>query len=97
MSILGPIVTRMSIATAHALRPFPGVLRAYLPKAYDYVDWRWSDATICKTAFGARMRCRLNDVIQRRIAYFGAWEPNLTAYFQKSLKPDDVVIDVGAT
>lgn len=96
MTILGAAVTRISIATARTLRPWPPLLGAYLPKAYDYIDWRWPDANVCKTSFGAKMRCRLDDVIQRRIAYFGAWEPNLTAYFRKCLKPGQVVVDVGA-
>jgi FkbM family methyltransferase len=96
MSLLGALTTKTSIAAARALRPFPGLLGAYLPKAYDYLDWRWSDITTCKTEFGAKMRCRLNDLIQRKIAYFGVWEPNLTAYFRKCLKPGDIVLDVGA-
>src|SRR5579859_719318 len=96
MSLTGAVITRCSVGFARALRPFPRLLGAYLPKAKDYIDWRWSDTHVSKTEFGARMRCRLNDLIQRKIAYFGVWEPNLTDFFRDSLRPGDVAIDVGA-
>jgi FkbM family methyltransferase len=96
MSAIGTITTRLSIEVAHVLRPFPFLLRAYLKPAYDYVDWRWNDAHVCTTQFGAKMRCRLSDLIQRKIAYFGLWEPNLTDYFSQNISPGDVVVDVGA-
>lgn len=51
---------------------------------------------VCRTDFGAAMNCRLTDTIQRKIAYFGIWEPNLTAYFQRALQPGDVLADLGA-
>lgn len=35
-------------------------------------------------------------MIQRKIAYFGIWEPNLTAYIRRTLKPEEVFVDVGA-
>jgi FkbM family methyltransferase len=35
-------------------------------------------------------------MIQRKIAYFGIWEPNLTAYIRRTLRPGDVFVDVGA-
>ena len=96
MSLIGAAVTRCSVGIVRTMRSFPGVVRAYLPMAYDYIDWRWSDTHISKTEFGAGMRCRLNDLIQRKISYFGVWEPNLTDFFYGNLRPGDVVIDVGA-
>jgi FkbM family methyltransferase len=52
-----------------------------------------TDAT---TVFGARFKCVRTDYIQRRIAFFGLFEPNLTYFISSVLKPGDVFIDVGA-
>jgi FkbM family methyltransferase len=60
-----------------------------------YLDWRGQEV-VCRTRFGARMACNLADLIQRKIAYFGVWEPHLTAYFGRALAPGDVLADVGA-
>jgi len=48
------------------------------------------------TVFGARVLCDKRDFIQRRIAFFGLFEPNLTYFTSHVLKPGDVFIDVGA-
>ncbi|OBF89146.1 hypothetical protein A5790_20925 [Mycobacterium sp. 852002-51152_SCH6134967] len=43
------------------------------------------------------MRCRLQDGIQIYIYLFGtAWEPDLTAFLRRRLRPGDTFIDVGA-
>lgn len=49
-----------------------------------------------RTFFGAEMRCDIRDFIQRRIYFFGIWEPNLTYFFIDTVQPGDVVVDVGA-
>ena len=96
MTSRGPLPVRLSIALARLLRGFPSLMQAYLTGAKDYIDWRWTGPAICTTEFGAQMHCRLNDLIQRKIAYFGVWEPNLTDFFCNSLRDGDVLVDVGA-
>jgi FkbM family methyltransferase len=59
------------------------------------VDWR-GPVVVGKAQYGARFPCALDDMIQRKIAYFGIWEPNLTAYCNRVLKRGDVFVDVGA-
>ena len=51
---------------------------------------------IGRTVFGRTMQCDTRDYIQRRIFYFGIFEPNLTNYIIGKLKAGDVVADVGA-
>jgi len=52
--------------------------------------------TQATTLFGAKVRCLRTDFIQRRIAFFGLFEPNLTYFISRTLKPGDTFIDVGA-
>jgi FkbM family methyltransferase len=49
-----------------------------------------------KTYFGARMKCDLRDLIPSRIFHFGVWEPDISAFIQRTLKPGDVFCDIGA-
>jgi FkbM family methyltransferase len=51
---------------------------------------------IVETFFGAKMYCNIKDFIQRRIYYFGIFEPNLSNYIVKNIHNGDYVIDVGA-
>ncbi|MGY2051383.1 FkbM family methyltransferase [Methylobacterium sp. JK268] len=51
---------------------------------------------IGRTAFGARMHCDIRDFIQRRVYFFGIYEPNLTHYLGQRLRPGESVVDVGA-
>jgi FkbM family methyltransferase len=85
-----------SMMVARAFAPAPAWREWYLRKAKDYVDWRCNDTILCRTNFGAALNCRLTDTIQRKLAYFGVWEPNLSAYFERVLSPGDVLADVGA-
>lgn len=48
------------------------------------------------TEYGARLRVDATDVVGRYIYWFGVWEPNLTAWLQRTLVPGDVFVDVGA-
>ncbi len=45
---------------------------------------------------GARFSCRVHDIIDGYIAFFGVWEPATSAWLQRTLRPGDVFIDVGA-
>jgi FkbM family methyltransferase len=45
---------------------------------------------------GNRLLCRTNDLVQKHIAIFGIWEPNLTAYLLAKKKVDGIFLDIGA-
>lgn len=57
----------------------------------------WKPVTVFGTTEdGIRLRCRLPDIIQMYVYLFGTWEPDLTAFMRRSLRPGDTFIDVGA-
>lgn len=89
------LLTVAAIRTARLLHDAPHYLERFTAMADRYVDWRGRSVP-CRTAFGALIPCRLSDIIQRKIAYFGVWEPHLTHYIRRALAPGDVLIDVGA-
>lgn len=45
---------------------------------------------------GTRFRCPLPDFIPMYIYLFGTWEPDLTAFVRRRLRPGDAFVDVGA-
>jgi FkbM family methyltransferase len=47
-------------------------------------------------AWGARMKLRLNDVVEQKIYFFRVYEPAETYFVQKLLRPGDTMIDAGA-
>jgi len=51
---------------------------------------------VVRTRFGARFAVDTQDLIQRYLYLFGAWEPNMTGWLQRRLKPGDGFIDIGA-
>jgi len=51
---------------------------------------------VVETDFGARFAVDTHDLIQRYLYLFGAWEPNMTSWIQRRLKPGDGFTDVGA-
>ncbi len=60
-----------------------------------HVNWRGAELT-SRTRFGARMRTRLDDLVEHAIYYFGCWEPNLTAVIETHLRPGALFVDAGA-
>jgi FkbM family methyltransferase len=60
-----------------------------------YFSWR-TFSHISTTIFGIKISTRLPDQIQSRIYFFGAWEPQITAFVRDRLKSGDIFIDVGA-
>jgi FkbM family methyltransferase len=56
-----------------------------------------TDASItCSDILGNRVICGTNDNIQKHIAIFGMWEPNLTSYLLSKKKPGGIFLDIGA-
>ncbi|WP_042437735.1 FkbM family methyltransferase [Streptacidiphilus albus] len=51
---------------------------------------------VVRTTFGARFAVDTRDLIQRYIYLFGVWEPHLTHWIQRRIRPGDTFIDVGA-
>jgi FkbM family methyltransferase len=49
-----------------------------------------------QSAFGARFVGRFPDLIHTYLYFFGVWEPNIAAFYRRTLRPGDVVVDVGA-
>jgi FkbM family methyltransferase len=60
-----------------------------------YVIWRPVELE-AKTATGLRLRNTLSDVIHSALYFFGVWEPALTQYIARHLRPGDIYIDIGA-
>jgi FkbM family methyltransferase len=89
------LLTVSAVNAASLLRGYPRALERFARVTRKYVDWR-GRTVVCRTRFGARIPCDLSDLIQRKIAYFGIWEPNLTGYLRRALAPGNVFVDVGA-
>ncbi|MET8247377.1 FkbM family methyltransferase [Streptomyces sp. NPDC005202] len=51
---------------------------------------------VVETRFGARFAVDTQDLIQRYVYLFGAWEPHMTSWLQRRLRPGDTFVDVGA-
>ncbi|MFE9608182.1 FkbM family methyltransferase [Streptomyces sp. NPDC006012] len=51
---------------------------------------------VVETRSGARFAVDTQDLIQRYVYLFGVWEPHLTNWLRRRLKPGDTFIDVGA-
>lgn len=49
-----------------------------------------------RTCFGATFSVDTSDIIQRFLYQFGVWEPHMTAWVSRVLRPGDAFVDVGA-
>lgn len=68
-------------------------------KLWHSLLWRlmWTEGRCrARTCYGAKLEVDASDIVGRHIAYFGVWEPNLTRWLQRRLRPGDVFVDVGA-
>lgn len=68
------------------------VWRSVIGPYFQYADYPY----VAETIFGGKFSGNTSDLIQRFIYYFGVWEPSLTHWLSKRLKPGDTFIDVGA-
>lgn len=79
------------------LRHAPGQHRR--ARLADYLDRQLQlrpRAATARTTFSARIPVHTSDIIQRYLYLFGVWEPHLTAWISRRLRPGDVFVDVGA-
>ncbi|GAO06970.1 methyltransferase [Streptomyces lydicamycinicus] len=51
---------------------------------------------VVRTRFGAAMAVDTQDLIQRFVYMFGLWEPHMTHWLKRRLRPGDTYVDVGA-
>ncbi|MGW0825426.1 FkbM family methyltransferase [Streptomyces sp. NPDC002845] len=51
---------------------------------------------VVETRSGARFAVDTRDLIQRYLYLFGVWEPHMTSWLQRRLRPGDGFVDVGA-
>jgi FkbM family methyltransferase len=57
----------------------------------------WLEGVVdAPTMHGHVLRVDAGDIVGRYIYYFGVWEPNLTAWLTRTLRPGDGFVDVGA-
>lgn len=85
----------------HLLRTYVRHAPAWCPTggAAELLDNRLQHhpiTTTAQTRHGARIPVTTSDLIQRYLYIFGTWEPNLTAWIHRRLRPGDTFIDVGA-
>ncbi|MFC4034051.1 FkbM family methyltransferase [Streptomyces polygonati] len=79
------------------VRNAPGTL-AKAPLA-DFLNPRLRDEPrrrVTESAVGPRFAVDTQDLIQRYVYLFGVWEPRMTQWLRRRLRPGDTFIDVGA-
>jgi len=59
-----------------------------------YLAWR--DHHFVAGTVAGRLAGTTNDILQQYLYYFGHWEPQVTAFVKRRLKPGDGFVDVGA-
>jgi FkbM family methyltransferase len=92
-----------------ALRPLTSLVRAYVryfpvERGKRTVYWRLADRFLvwhphrcnARTVFGATILGDTQDILHRHLYWFGIWEPQLTRFVSRRLRPGDTFVDVGA-
>ena len=69
--------------------------KAALWRLASHTQWLETQCVVTPR-FRVPMRVDARDTIGRYIAYFGVWEPHLTALIEQTLRPGDAFVDVGA-
>jgi len=79
------------------------VLLAFVPAFGLWMALRWTLMLLRQhvrvqaiTDEGHLIACPLPDMIPMYLYLFGVWEPDVTAYISRALRPGDTIIDVGA-
>lgn len=65
-------------------------------RALDRYLTRHPVTAVARTRFGVGIPAASSDLIQRYLLMFGTWEPNLTHWIKRRLRPGDTFIDVGS-
>jgi FkbM family methyltransferase len=78
------------------IKSLPTPLGVLLLRIHNALLRRFTPPRQGNTYFGAEILCDPNDLIQRSILNFGVWEPNISYWIGRILRPGDVCIDVGA-
>lgn len=71
-------------------------LRASLWHRWVEPELAWRDHAFVSDTQAGRIAGNTRDILQQYLYYFGVWEPELTSFLQRRLKPGDTFIDVGA-
>ncbi|WHM37426.1 FkbM family methyltransferase [Streptomyces sp. BPTC-684] len=69
------------------------------PLSAHYLNPRLRDhprQRVVRTRFGARFAVDTTDLIQRYLYMYGIWEPHMTRWLGRRLRPGDTFIDVGS-
>ncbi|WP_405583909.1 FkbM family methyltransferase [Streptomyces sp. NBC_01190] len=80
------------------VRNAPGTL-GKAPLAGDFLNPHLRDnprRRVSTTETGARFALDTQDLIQRYLYLFGTWEPRMTQWLRRRLRPGDTFVDVGA-
>lgn len=78
------------------IKSLPTPLGVFLLRVHNALLRRFTPPRRRNTYFGAEILCDPNDLIQRSILNFGVWEPNISYWIGRILRPGDLCIDVGA-
>jgi FkbM family methyltransferase len=88
------MILRLGLVAGFCARlPFGGTL---LFRVYHKVARTLWPRSVSVTFFGSKMYCDSRDLIQACVAYFGVWEPDVSAEIQSILRSGDLFVDVGA-
>ena len=78
------------------IKSLPTPLGVLLLRVHNALLRRFTVPRQGSTYFGAEILCDPNDLFQRSILNFGVWEPDISYWIGRILRPGDVCIDVGA-
>ena len=75
--------------------PWPRARLTLFNSLADHLWWLEGHVD-ARTVDGSTLRVDASDIVGKHLYYFGIWEPSLTDWMRRSLKPGALVIDVGA-
>jgi len=75
--------------------PWPAGRLALFDAVAEHLWWLETHVD-ARTVFGDVMRVDGSDIVGKHLYYFGVWEPNLTGWIRRRLKPGQLFVDVGA-
>jgi FkbM family methyltransferase len=88
-------VLRIALRAYIRYAPWNACKAAAFRKFQHYVAWQ-RFSVVAQTRYGFRVRIQVRDLVSCVIYLTGQWEPYLSAYLKRRLRPGDVFVDVGA-